>query len=140
MWKAALAGAIALAAVGVLPASAGENVTGNSNAAHSSNDAVEWKIANAKSALRLRPDQERHWGRVAAAIRDWAGQSARQSNGYGLVEQARSGAAALASQARGAKRVVVAAAPLMRTLDAEQRQTALGMVRALGFGHLAAAL
>jgi hypothetical protein len=134
MWKAALAGAIALAAAGSLPASAAEKATRSTPAASAHVDpAVEAKIAQAKAALRLRPDQERHWPRVAAAIREWANQPAADAPASDFIERAK-------SRAVNAQRVVSAALPLMRTLDPGQKQTALMLVRAMGFGHLAAAL
>lgn len=119
MIKAALAGAFLLAAMGFVPASA-ESVQNNVSVGLV---LTESHIAQAKAALRLTPQQERHWPRVAAALRSFA----RQGNG-------------VTSQLSGARRVISAAAPLLRSLDSEQRQTALSMVRSLGFGHLASAL
>jgi hypothetical protein len=121
MIKLALAGALALAAVGVLPASADPQRISSQVAAGAA--LTESHIAQAKAALRLTPAQERHWPRVAAALRAFA----RQGNGA-------------ASQINGARRVISAARPLLRSLDAEQKQAAMMMVRSLGFGHLASAL
>jgi hypothetical protein len=142
MWKEALAGAMVLAAAGVSPASAGERTTTTVPAASAHADAaVEAKIARAKAALRLRPDQERYWPRVAAAIREWANQPAADTTGgFGFIRRARSNMAVLSARARSAKHVVSAALPLTRTLDPDQKQTAMMMIRALGFGHLAAAM
>jgi hypothetical protein len=137
MWKAALAGALALAAVGVLPASAQEFGHAGS-AAHSGAAMSEAQIAQAKAALRLTPSQERHWPRVAAALRALSRMRASGDDGdNGFVQRMRGRAAAVASQAAGARRVMAAAMPLVRTLNAEQKETAAGLVRAAGFGHLA---
>lgn len=139
MWKSALAGALALVAAGIVPASAGERAA--TTVSGLSNGAIESRIAQAKAALNLRPNQERHWPRVAAAVRAWAAQAQSGDDaGHEFLQHAKGRAADLAARALGAKRVIVAAAPLMRTLDADQKQTALMLVQALGFGHLAAAL
>jgi hypothetical protein len=140
MWKAALAGAIALVAAGVLPASAQEPARATTVASSHSDSAVEAKIAQAKSALRLRPDQERHWPRIAAAIRVWASRTAASDEGADFIQRARQRASAISARAAGAKRVMSAAMPLIRTLDPEQKQTAMMMVRAMGFSSLAAAM
>jgi hypothetical protein len=139
MRKAALAGAIAFAATVALPASAQESARAAPTVSAQVNAAIEAKIAEAKAALRLRPDQERHWPRIAAAIRRWANQGANESEGNGFIQPARR-AAAVSARAAGAKRVMSAAMPLIRTLDAEQKQTALMLVQAIGLGSLAAAL
>ena len=110
MWKAALAGAFALVAVGVAPVAA---------------DPVEGQIAQAKAALNLTPQQARHWPRVAAAVRAVA----RQAN-----------SASASARASGAGRVLSAAIPLIRTLSPEQRQTAVSLVHAMGYGHIASRL
>ena len=56
------------------------------------------------------------------------------------MERARAGAARVASKAVGAQRVLSAAMPLFRTLDADQKQTANALAQSLGLGHLASAL
>ena len=134
MMKAALAGALALVAVGMMPASA-DSIAYRGGASVSIG---EGEIAQAKAALRLTPEQERHWPRVAAALRSLSRQMARaSSDDEGFVQNVRAGAAAAAAKANGARRLLAAAMPLIRTLDAEQKQTARSMVRALGYGHLA---
>ena len=144
MLKAALAGALALAAVGVMTASAQEtgSVSPSARGGHSTGIALtEGQIAQAKAALRLTPAQERHWPRVAAALRSLGRQGASsEQEGPGLMERVRHRAAALSSQAAAARKVLAAASPLIRTLDAEQKQSAMMMVRSMGFGHLASRL
>jgi hypothetical protein len=138
MLKAALAGALVLAAVGVMPASADpmEN-TGGLHRGGQSAGISESQIAQAKAALRLKPEQERHWPRVAAALRAVARVAARaEADESGFVQRVRG----RATQAAGARRVMAAAMPLIRSLDAEQKQTAMSMVRAAGFGSLASRL
>ncbi|HET9903503.1 MAG TPA: hypothetical protein VFQ27_07380 [Xanthobacteraceae bacterium] len=136
MWKAALAGLIALAAAGMVPASA-EDFGAPAAATAQADPAVEAKIARAKAALRLRPDQERHWPAVAAAIREWAYRPVAAEESF--VRSARRRAADWAGRANRARKVLIAAMPLMRTLDAEQKRTAAMLARALGFESIAAA-
>lgn len=143
MLKAALAGALALAAVGVLPASADPiETTGSVHRGGQGAGLSESQIAQAKAALRLKPEQERYWPRVAAALRSVARSSVRavEADENGFVQRVRGRAASLSAQAAGARRVLAAAMPLIRSLDAEQKQTAMSMVRAAGFGHLASRL
>lgn len=118
MFKAALASALVLATVGVGYASA-DTVNPRDAGAVTNASLTDSHIAQARAALRLTPAQERHWPRVAAALRAFS------------REQASAGSA---------RRVMAAARPLFRTLDAGQRQTALGMVRSMGFGYLAAGM
>lgn len=130
MVKAALVGIMALMAVGIAPVSADGLVVS------------EGQIAQAKAALRLTPAQERHWPRVAAALRALNRQGAAvsshaDSDDEGLVKKVRARASSVVSQAAGARRVMAAAAPLIRTLDPEQKQAAASMASAIGFGHLA---
>lgn len=130
MVKAALVGIVALMAVGIAPVSADGLVVS------------EGQIAQAKAALRLTPTQERHWPRVAAALRSLNRQGAAvashaDSDDEGLVKKVRARASSVVSQAAGARRVMAAAAPLIRTLDPEQKQAAASMASAIGFGHLA---
>ena len=126
MWKAALVGAIALAAVGTTQVSAEPVVS----SAH---------IGQLKSMLRLTPAQERYWPPVEAALRSLARQSADDEND-GLVQKVRSRASAMASNAAGVRRAWAAARPLIRVLDEEQKQSVMGLARSLGMGHLASAL
>ena len=70
MMKAALAGAIMLAAIGATSVSA--------DPAHS-------QIAQVKSMLRLTPAQERYWPPVEAALRNLARQAVSESDGDGSM-------------------------------------------------------
>lgn len=133
MLKTALAGALALVAIGTSPASAQDTDTATQQMVSRSAAAfVEGRIASAKAMLRLRTDQERYWPRIASAIRAYA-------NAAGGGQQP-SAIKAAAAQAIHAHRIVAAAAPLVKVLDADQRQTALALIRSIGFGHLAATM
>ena len=122
MWKAALAGAFALATIGSSLAFAQEDYAGARQqvAAHTSGTFTEAHIARARAVLRLTAAQRPYWGPVEAALRD-------------LVHHQ--------GEASGARvqRVLAAAQPLIRVLDDEQKQHALALARSLGLGGMAAA-
>jgi hypothetical protein len=122
MIKAALVGAFGLSVALIVPASSqAAGVSGRHVRAVQSERALsEGHIAQAKSMLTLRPDQESKWSRVAAALRAVPKDPSRQ--------------------AASVRRVVAAARPLIGTMDAGQKQTAGMMVRALGFTQFASAL
>ena len=134
MWKAALVGAVALAAIGttavttVTPASAESIVVTSGH------------ISQLKSMLRLTPAQERYWPPVEAALRSLARQPAADEDNDGFVQKVRSRASAMASNAAGVRRAWAAARPLIRVLDDEQKQSVMGLARSLGIGHLASAM
>jgi hypothetical protein len=98
----------------------------------------EGHIAQARAALNLTPEQARHWPRVAAALRAFGRGSKVQvadadADGEGGWRAKASG---LASKAAAARRVMAAAAPLIKSLTPEQRSTAMAMVRSAGYGPL----
>ena len=112
MRKLMLAGAVALAMMGSTASFAGEMVV------------TEGHIAQFRSALRLTAEQERYWAPIAATLRNIA----RQQN----AESATLTGASL-------RRVVAAAMPLFRRLDADQKRQAMALARSLGVSSLAAA-
>jgi hypothetical protein len=143
MRKAALAGAFALATIGspLAMADGMEHGTGPVQVAQGSGFVLtSGHIAHLKSALKLSPDQERYWPRVEAALRTLARQQSHgQAASPGIVQRIRQKAAAITLDAMAMKRLVAAAAPLIRTLDQEQKRDALMLARAAGMGALAAA-
>ncbi|NIK49701.1 hypothetical protein [Variibacter gotjawalensis] len=81
--------------------------------------------------MSLTSEQERHWPRVAAAIRSFSRDSDRVESGEaGMGEK-------LKHQVVGAKRVLAAAMPLIKTMTPEQKRTAAGLVRMMGYASLA---
>jgi zinc resistance-associated protein len=133
MWKAALVGAIALATIGMSGVSAqepdGTNVV-----------VTESQIARFKAALRLTSAQERHWPPVEAALRSLAKQrQAPDESSGGMVYRLSSKAAGIVVDAMGFKRIAAAAGPLLRSLDDEQKQSAMSAASAMGFSNLASA-
>jgi LTXXQ motif family protein len=131
MWKAALAGAIALAAIGTTSVSAEP---------YGSHGAASSQIAQVKSMLRLTPAQERYWPPVEAALRGLARQASSEQASDGYVQRARARVSSIAANAAGVQRVLAAARPLIRVLDAEQRQTVHALASSYGVSNLASAL
>lgn len=138
MWKAALAGAVALVITGSTGAFA-EMPAIQANYRVPASGELESGIARFKSALRLTPDQEKHWPRVESALREIARNSDQSDNDQrGMLRRIGSRATEMVLSAAAMKRLVSAAQPLMKTLDVEQKSKAIQLARAMGFGHVAA--
>jgi hypothetical protein len=133
MWKAALAGAVALATVGsfsfshqgfgITPAAAEEIVV------------TEGQIARLHAALHLTAAQERHWYPVAATLRRLGHQQQQYSvasNDSGFVAQAKSRVAGYAVTAATMQRLRALAAPLIAELTEEQKQAGRNVLSAMG--------
>lgn len=131
MWKAALVGAFALATIGTTGVSA-QDFDGNTVII------TESHIGRFKAALRLTPAQERFWGPVEAALRSLK-RPVQDDGNHGMVYRLSSKASAMVVDAMGFQRVAAAAQPLLRTLDDEQKQSAMNAARAMGFANLASA-
>jgi hypothetical protein len=132
MWKAALVGAFALATIGISGVSA-QDFDGNNVVV------TESHIARFKAALRLTAAQERHWPAVEAALRGLAKRRAQDDGNSGTLYRLSSKAAGIVVDAVGFRRVAAAAGPLLRSLDEEQKQSALQAASAMGFSNLASA-
>jgi hypothetical protein len=145
MWKAALVGALALAMTGSFASAqdlaSNSASTGQRYALQSGgNGEVESKIAQAKATLRLTPEQEKHWPRVAAALRDVSARmnNVEEASAGGFVQRMGSRAGDFVLSASAIKRLVSAAQPLIKSLDGEQRRSALNMARSMGLASVAA--
>jgi hypothetical protein len=99
---------------------------------------LESGIARFKAALRLTPDQERHWPRVESALRDIARKPDQADEQRGMLRRIGSRATEMMLSASAVKRLVSAAQPLMKTLDQEQKSKAMQIARAMGFASVAA--
>jgi hypothetical protein len=143
MWKAALAGALALVTIGTHGAFA-QDIDGRYGARGQASFAIEQvesQIAQLKAMLRLTPSQERHWPRVAAALRDMAQPRAENETGtQGFVQRVGARASAMVANAASIRRLIVAAQPLYRSLDDDQKRVALAVARDMGFEQVAARL
>ena len=130
MWKALIAGLFALAFLGSVQANA-----------QSANPELESGISHFKSALRLTAEQHKHWPRVESALRAMARDNERAETDEerpGLVRRVRNRAGEIAAKAGSMGRLVAAARPLVKSLDANQKREAIQLARSMGFGSLAA--
>ena len=145
MWKAALVGALALTITGSFVSAqdlANNSAPGGQRYALQAvgNGEVESKIAQAKVTLRLTPDQEKHWPRVAAALRDVTARmnNAEEASAGGFVRKMSARAGEFVLNASAMKRLVSAAHPLIKSLDEDQKRSALSMARSMGLASVAA--
>ncbi len=128
MWKALVAGLFVLAFAGF-------------EAKAEMSPRLEAGISRFKAALRLTPQQEKHWPRVEAALRSLARDGDRQEVADaqpGFIRRVGNKAGELFSNATSMRRLVAAAQPLVKTLDEDQKREALTLARSMGFGQLAA--
>ena len=142
MWKAAIVGALALT-MGMTSFVAAETLGApqhhNQTAGQSGPLIREAHIARLRSALNLKPEQQRYWAPVESALRALARQQAREGSSGGFVQRVSDRASAVAGTAVQLRRLASAATPLIRSLDERQKSTAMAFVHSAGFGHLAAA-
>jgi zinc resistance-associated protein len=133
MRKAAIAGALALATMGMSSALA-DDVQGRGEWTRPTTQAgfvlTESHIARLRSVLNLNAAQERYWPAVEAALRNIMRQQAswaeRGSRGFLQF------AGAYSYQAAGFNRLMSAALPLIKTLDEGQKREAMSLARAIG--------
>ena len=146
MWKAALVSALALTATGSfvsaqdLANNSAQRYTLQSVGNGGQSSEVESKIAQAKATLRLTPEQERHWPRVAAALREVTTRmnNAEEASAGGFVQKMSARAGEFVLNASAMKRLVSAAHPLIKSLDEDQKRSALSMARSMGLASVAA--
>jgi len=123
LWKAVLAGVIALAAVG--PASATKF-----RPTHVGSVLTDGQIHRMKATLRLTRMQEQYWPPIEAALREMARELSRKS-------ASEESSAAAIDQAK-VQRLASVAYPLLATLDESQKRNAMALARAMGLGSLVA--
>lgn len=142
MLKSALAGAFALATIGSSVALAQDYQLQSytqERPGTGSSSMVNSKIAQFKSALNLNSDQQRHWPRVEAVLRDVVSRSYQQeASADGYVQRVTSRVGSAMVTANAVRRLVAAASPLVKTLDPNQKQVAIALARDMGFGAVAA--
>jgi hypothetical protein len=142
MLKSALAGALALAAISSSAAVAQDyqlQAYSQERADTGNSSMVSSKIAQFKSALNLNSDQQRHWPRVEAVLRDVVARAHQQeASADGYVQRVSNRVGSAMVTANAVRRLVAAASPLVKTLDPNQKQVAMGMARNMGFGAVAA--
>jgi LTXXQ motif family protein len=133
MWKAALAGAVALATMGSFSFS--QPGFGISSAAAQEVVVTEGQIARLHAALHLTAAQERHWHAVAATLRSLGRQQQQYrvaSTDAGFVDRVHARAAGYAVTAMAMQRLRSVAQPLIAELTDEQKQAGRNVLAAMG--------
>jgi hypothetical protein len=141
MWKGAIVGAFALATIGTSIAAAENLGIGAEHQTASAEGPVVTSadISRFKAALRLRAEQESYWAPVEAALREVAQQQAHEGANSGRLARWGARLAAITLNSQALRRLAVAARPLIKALDEDQKRVALAAARAMGFGHVASA-
>jgi hypothetical protein len=132
MWKAALAGAVALAMVDSFSIS--QNGFGITQAAADEIVVTEGQIGRLHAALHLTAAQERHWYPVAAILRTLGHHQAQYqvaSNDEGFVARARRVAGYTVTTVT-MQRLRSAAQPLIAALSDEQKNAGHAVLASMG--------
>ena len=131
MRNAAIAGALALAVMGMSSALA-DDARGRgewTRPARAGFVLTEAHVARLKSVLNLNAVQARYWPAVEAALRDFMRRQVPEMRGSrGFLQYA----GAYSYHAASMSRVMSAAMPLIKTLDEEQKREAINLARAMG--------
>ena len=90
--------------------------------------------------LKLTPAQERYWQPVEAALRDIARRQAHSSETDGFVHRISNRVVSIVLNSAAVERLVVAARPLIKVLNDEQKQAAQSIAMEMGLGPVVAQL
>ena len=138
MKNALCAGALALAMTGLLPTLP---ATASDYGAYAEQGmATSINITRIKSVLHLRPDQQRYWPAVEAALHAVAKRQQARSEQGGFVHRISRRAVSIVLDNAAIARLAAAARPLIAVLDQEQMQAASGLAGEMGLGPVVAAL
>jgi hypothetical protein len=132
MWKAAFVGALALVTVGSF--SVTRDGIGVTQAAAQEVVLTDAHIHRLKTVLKLSPSQEIHWRSLEAALRSVAHK--QPGDDVTLVQKVRARLKSYVLDAAAAHRVARAAQPLIATLDEQQKQEGMSVIRAMGVSAL----
>ena len=138
MKKALRAGALALAALGLLshmPAARAEEGT---VAAVQGQPAAAINIARIKGALKLTPAQLAYWPPVESALRRVAHE--QQAASGGLIHRISQRVVSIVLTGAAIRRLAAAARPLIARLDDDQKMAAVQLADEMGLGSVVAAL
>jgi hypothetical protein len=134
MWKAAFVGALALVTLGSFSVTRDGIVV--TQAAAQEVVVTDAHISRLKSALRLSPAQEVHWRSLEAALRNVAVKPSDEEGRTTLIQKVRARLKSYVLDAAAAHRVARAAQPLIATLDDQQKQEGMTVIRAMGVATL----
>src|SRR3569623_2344317 len=138
MKNALSAGAIALAMTGLLPTLPATASDYGTYAAQGMATSVN--IGRIKSALHLRPDQERYWPAVESALQSIAKRQQASNEQAGIVRRISNRVVSIVLDNAAVARVAAAARPQIAVLDQQQMQAASGLANEMGLGPVVAAL
>jgi LTXXQ motif family protein len=133
MWKAALAGAVAIAALGSFSVS-DQGIRFNTAAAQEI-VVTDGQIARLRHALRLTPSQQHYWYAVESKLRSLAHQQQQYrvaSADGGYIDRAQARVAGYTLTAVAMQRVRAAAQPLIAMLSDEQKEAGLSVLQSMG--------
>jgi len=134
MWKAALVGAIAIAALGSFSVS--RNGIAFNTAAAQDIVVTDGQIARLRQALQLTPAQHHHWHAVEATLRSLARQQQQyrvaSAEDAGYVERAQARVAGYTVTAVSMQRLRAAAQPLIAMLSEEQKDAGRSVLHSMG--------
>ncbi len=133
MWKAALAGAVALATIGC-PSVTRQGIEFGQAVAQEL-QLTQAQLAQLKSVLHLRPTQEPHWRTVEATLRDYAQQASYQVADAGMTHT-RAKPVSYRLDFMAMQQVASAARPLLDSLDETQKRDGMTAMRAMGVPSL----
>ncbi len=136
MKKIIFAGALALAALGLLSATHSQADEFSGLATH---EMAAIDIARVKRVLQLTPEQERYWPPVEAALRDIARRQ-EEAEPAGLVRRISHKVVSIALDSAAVGRLARVARPLIERLNDDQKQGAMALAQEMGLGPVLAAL
>jgi hypothetical protein len=140
MKKLVLAGVLALATIALLPqvsSTVRAEDYGAQNGEFGQEAAIN--ISRIKTMLKLTPAQERYWEPVEAALRGIARRQAH-SETDGFVHRISNRVVSIVLNSAAVERLVVAARPLIKSLNDEQKQAAHAIAMEMGLGPVVAQL
>lgn len=137
MRKTIFAGVLALAALALLSQFSIAARAAEFDAQNDGASAIN--IGRIKSALRLKPEQERYWHPVESALRSLARHQAQDANG-GFMHRVSGRVVSIVLNSAAIERLAVAARPLINVLNEEQKQAARALAQEMGLGSVVAAL
>jgi hypothetical protein len=126
-----LAGAIALAAMGMVLLDRGVAKAGNLE----TNTVTEVNVGKIKNLLKLTAAQEPLWARVEGVLLSIAREQAQE----GFLRRISRRVVSIAFNSAVSERVKSAALPLLASLDEEQKATVRRLAQQMGIGDTAAA-
>jgi len=134
MWKAALVGAIAIAALGSFSVS--RNGIAFNTAAAQEIVVTDGQIARLRHALQLTPAQQHHWHAVESTLRSLGRQQQQyrvaSADEASYVERAHARVAGYTVTAVAMQRLRSAAQPLVAVLSEEQKDAGRSVLQSMG--------